>query len=138
MNLIVLAVVLIAIAVVVQVIAMVPAVLQLKKTLAAGEDFFRGMKTLIEDDVKPAVKELNVYLCEMEGLARGAKESVEKIDHALDSVKEVGNTIRSINCVLDKAVRPPVISVAAWVTGVKVGLLTLAEALMHSKSKEVQ
>jgi uncharacterized protein YoxC len=138
MNLIPLAVVVIAIAVVVQVMVMVPTVLQLRKTLAAGENFLKGMKALIEDEVKPAVRSLNATLQEMEGVAKGAREGVEKIDDALEAVREVGNTVRSINSVLDKAVRPPIINVAAWLTGVKVGIGALVEALMHSKSKEVQ
>ena len=142
MWVIILAVVVVAIAVVVQVIVMVPVVLHFKKTLSANETFVKSMeaslKVLIDDEVRPAARLLHATLQEVEGVAKGAREGVEKIDETLEAFRKVGETVRSVNSVLEQAVRSPVINAAAWVTGVKVGLGTLVGALRHSKSKEVE
>lgn len=142
MNLITLAVVVIAVAVVVQVIVMIPTVMQLKKTLAAGEGFLKSMegslKSLIDNELTPTVRSLNSTLQEAEGVAKFAKEGMEKVDDALEAFRHVAGTVRSIDSVIEKAVKTPVVNAAAWITGLKVGIGTLVDALKHSKNKEVE
>ena len=142
MNLITLAVVIIAVAVVVQVAVLVPAVLQLKKTLAASESFIRdldwSLKPLIDEEIRPTVRSLNSTIQELEGVARGAREGVEKVDDVLEAFREVGGTVRSINSILDTSLRSPVLKVASCLTGIRVGVETLVHTLKHREQKEVQ
>jgi uncharacterized protein YoxC len=142
MNLITLAVVVIAGAVLIQVIVAIPAILQLKKTLVSAEKFLGSMegslKTLIEEEVRPAVRTANDTMAEVGGLTKSARASAEKIEDVAASLQELGSTVRSINSMLDTGVRKQVANISAYAAGIKVGFVTLVDAIRHLKQKEVQ
>ena len=147
MNIIVtLAVVVIAVGVVVQAVLLIPAVLQLilqlRKTLAAAEEFLKDMdkslKPLIEDEIRPTFRSLNSAIMELEGVAKGAREGVEKVDDVLEAFREVGGTVRSINGILNTALKSPLIKAASYLTGIRVGIETLVNTLRQREQKEVQ
>ena len=141
MDLMTLAVVVIALAVVALVIVLVPAVIQLKKTLESADGFLRDMdtsiKTLIEDEVKPMVKTLNDTMAEVEGVAKGAREGVEKVSETLDAFKDVGDTVRSINAILNKEVKGTLLNAAAYAVGVKTGVAAFVQSIKSLRKKEV-
>lgn len=130
MDLTTLAVLIMAAAVAALVIAVIPAVLQLKKTLASVD-------TVINGEMKQLLQSLNSTVTELEGAAKGAREGIQKVDETLEAFREFGGTVRGINDLVDKKVRGTLIDAASYLVGVKVGLGTLVESLKSCRKKEV-
>ncbi len=141
MDLVTLAVLIIAVAVAVLVAALVPAVTQLKKTLASTDTFIKNLdnslKPLLDDEIAPMVKSVNATFDELEGVARAAREGVEKVDSALDSVREVGEAVRTINHIINSSIKSSVIELAAYVAGLKAGLESFVHVFKRRGQKEV-
>jgi len=137
MELIGVAVCVIAVAAVLFVIFAIPAVLQLKKTLASADSFLVSMegslKTLVEDEVKPMVRSINSTMAEVEGVAKGARQGVEAINDTLEAFRGVGNMVRSVK----EAVSGSVSGLAAYKVGLMAGVLNFIQSLFSRKGKEV-
>jgi len=142
MNWLVFGVMIIAVSFAVLVIAVVQAAGQLKSTLAAAEKLLLSVegsiKPFIEEDIKGVCNAVNSALSEVEGAAREAKEGIGKVNGTLDAVKEVGQTVSSINGLIRDNVKGPLISLAASLVGFRTGLATLIQYVMSTKQKEVQ
>ena len=137
-----LGILIIGIAVLIIAIFLVPALLQLKKTLKSAERFMDDMdvsiKSLVYDEVKPLVKSINDTMDEVEGIVKSARSSVEKLGAVVESVSAVGGTIRSINNLVDTKVKGALVDIAAYLVGIKVGIGTFVESIKsRSKKKEV-
>lgn len=119
----------------------VPALIQIKRTLKSAETCLDGLdvslKTLIEDDLKPMIRSMNNAMVEIEGIVKGAREGVEKIDDALDAVKGMGDTVRSINGIINTRVKGTLIDIVAYAVGLKSGLGFLVNQVKLFKNKEV-
>jgi uncharacterized protein YoxC len=128
MNWAVVALLVIAGAFVVFVAVVVPAVIQLRNTLAATEVFIKNMdaslKPLIEDEIRPMV--------------RSFKSAAAGIEVTVNAVAEVGGTVSSINRIIKDNIRGPLINIAASFLGVKVGAAALVQSLMSLKQKSMQ
>ena len=125
------------IAVLIVAVAAVPALLQLKKTLKSAEDLLKSIKTLVENEVTPVVRSVNSTLQEVDGVVKAAKEGMEKIDYTLDAVKGVGDTVRSINNIINTSVKGALIEIVAYAVGLKSGLGFLLDQVKAFKKKEV-
>jgi uncharacterized protein YoxC len=129
------------IAVLIAAVAAVPALLQLKKTLKSAEVFNNEinarLKTLIDDDVKPLMRSINNITDEVGGVVKAAKEGMEKIDDALDAVKGVADTVKSMNDIINTRVRGTLIDIVAYAVGLKSGLGFLVDQVKVFKKKEV-
>jgi uncharacterized protein YoxC len=134
-------VLIIGIAVLIVAVVAVPALLQLQKTLKSAEVFLDGMdvslKSLIEDEIKPLMRSVNDTMDEVEGVVKGAKEGMEKLDDALEALKGVGDTVRSINNIVNTKVKGTLIDIVAYAVGVKSGLGFLVDQVKLFKNKEV-
>ena len=135
------AVLIIAIAVVVAVVVTVPALLQLKNTLKSAERFMNDMdeslKSLIYDEVKPLVRSVNDTMEEVDGIVKTAREGVEKVDDALEAFRGLGETVRTVNNIVDTKIKGTLIELAAYMTGFRVGVGTLVNIAKAYKKKEV-
>ena len=123
-------------------IFLVPALLQLKKTLKSAERFMDDMdlsiKSLVYDEVKPLVKSINNTMDEVEGIVKTARSSVEKVDAVVESLSAVGGTVKAINNLVDTKVKGALVDIAAYLVGIKVGIGTFVESIKsRSKKKEV-
>lgn len=129
------------IAVLIAAVAAVPALLQLKKTLKSAEVFNNEinarLKTLIDDDVKPLMRSINNITDEVGGVVKAAKEGMEKIDDALDAVKGVADTVKSVNNIINTRVKGTLIDIVAYAVGLKSGLGFLVDQVKVFKKKEV-
>jgi uncharacterized protein YoxC len=129
------------IAVLIAAVAAVPALLQLKKTLKSAEVFNNEinarLKNLLDNEVKPLIRSINIITDEVGGVVKAAKEGVEKIDDALDAVKGVGDTVRSINNIINTRVKGTLIDIVAYAVGLKSGLGFLVDQAKAFKKKEV-
>lgn len=141
MDLITLAVLIIAVAVAVLVAVLVPAITQLKNTLASADVFIKNidgsLKPLLDDEITPMIKSVNGTFEELEGVARAAREGVEKVDDALESVSEVGVAIRTINHIINSSIKTSVIELAAYIVGIKAGLESFVNVFKRRSQKEV-
>jgi uncharacterized protein YoxC len=140
MDLLTLAVVVIAATSVVTLVILAVAALQLKKTLATAEGFIKKVEErvnpIIEYEVKPIAESVRKTLEHVEGIARTAKEGADKVGDTVDAVKEVGATVRTINHILDSEVKGSIINLASLIVGVKTGFITLLGAHRREKEKE--
>jgi uncharacterized protein YoxC len=129
------------IAVLIAAVAAVPALLQLKATLKSAEVFLDGMdaslKGLIENEIKPLMRSVNDTMEEVEGVVKEAKEGMAKLDDALNAVKEVGDTVRSVNNIVNTKVKGTLIDIVAYAVGLKSGLGFLVNQVKSFKNKEV-
>jgi uncharacterized protein YoxC len=129
------------IAVLIVAVAAVPALLQFKATLKSAEIFMDGanvsLKSLIEDEIKPLMRSVNDTMEEVEGVVKEAKQGMEKLDDALNAVKEVGDTVRSVNNIVNTKVKGTLIDIVAYAVGVKSGLGYLLGQVKSFKNKEV-
>lgn len=138
MDLITLAVVVVALAVVVLTAVLVPVVQQFRKTLETTEQTLKGINTLVEEEVRPTIKSINGLVAELDAVAKGAREGVEKVDDTIEAFHEVGETVRSLNSLLDSKLRSAVINVMGYSAGIRVGVETLYKALGLFKQKEAE
>ena len=129
------------IAVLVAAVAAVPALLQLKATLKSAEVFLDGanvsLKTLIEDEIKPLIRSVNDTMDEVEGVVKAAKEGVEKLDDALEAVRGVSDTVKSVNDIINSRIKGTLIDIVAYAVGLKSGLGFLVDQVKVFKKKEV-
>lgn len=130
MDLITLAVLIMAAAVVALVATLIPWIVQLKKTLASLDCVMSG-------EFKQLLKSLDNTVVELGEVARGAKEGIQKVDDTLEAFHEVGGTVRGINELVDKKVKGTLIDVVSYLVGVKVGFGTLVDAVKSHRKKEV-
>lgn len=130
MDLITLAVLIMAAAVVALVATLIPWIVQLRKTLASLDCVMNG-------EVKQLLKSLDNTVVEIGGVAKGAKEAVQKVDDTLDAFTEFGGTVRGINELVDKKVKGTLIDAISYLVGLKVGLGALVDAVKPHRKKEV-
>ncbi len=132
------AVLIIAISFAAAVLALIPVIIQLRSTLksieSALDDLNGSVKTLISAEVMPLVGSVRNTMEEVNGIVAAAKTGVEKVEGTVDAVT---GTVNGINALVDDKIRGSLIDVAAYLTGIKVGVRTLVENLGSWKKKEV-
>jgi len=91
----------------------------------------------VDEEVKPLMRSINNTVSELEGVARGARSGVEKIEETIDAFRGIGETVRGVNYVIDQKIKGSLIDVAAYIFGVKAGLGTFIDSIKALKKKEV-
>lgn len=138
MDLVTVAVVVIAVSMVVLVSVLVPALAQLRSTLTCADKLIKDLDAtvmpLLEDDIRPMVQSVTRTLDEVEGVVKKVGEGVGMVDDTIASVHEVSDTIRAINDIANTRIKTAVIDISAYVTGLKTGLETLMQLFkLHKK-----
>ncbi len=105
---------------------MVPALLQLRRTARQAEDFLR----VVELELRPALIELKEVIRNLNRASDQVAGGIEKVGGTLDAIQETGQTVRYANQLIQHIVFPKLITGAALMTGVRVGLRTLVVRLL--------
>ncbi len=105
---------------------MIPAQLQLRRTARQVEDFLR----VVELELRPALIELKEVMRNLNRASDQVAGGIEKVGGTLDAIQETGQTVRYANQLIQHIVFPKLITGAALMTGVRVGLRTLVVRLL--------
>ena len=105
---------------------MVPALLQLRRTARQVEDFLR----VVELELRPALIELKEVMRNLNRASDQVAGGIEKVGGTLDAIQETGQTVRYANQLIQHIVFRKLITGAALMTGLLVGLRTLVVRLL--------
>ncbi len=105
---------------------MVPALLQLRRTARQAEDFLR----VVELELRPALIELKEVMGNLNRASDQVAGGIEKVGGTLDAIAETGRTVRYANQLVKQIVFPKLITGAALMTGLRVGVRTLIIRLL--------
>ncbi len=105
---------------------MVPALLQLRRTARQAEDFLR----VVELELRPALIDLKEVIRNLNRASDQVAGGIEKVGGALDAIQETGQTVRYANQLIKHIVFPKLITGAALMTGLRVGVRTLIVRLL--------
>ena len=104
----------------------VPAFLQLRRTLRQAEEFLR----LVELELRPALIDMKEVIRHLNRVSDTVTGGVEKVGGTLEAIQEVGQTVRIANELVQQIVFPKLITGAAFMTGLRAGLRTLIVRLV--------
>ena len=105
---------------------MVPAFVQIRRTARQAEDFLR----IIELELRPSLIEMKEVILNLSRASDQVKGGIEKVGGTLEAIAEAGQTVRDANKLIHHIVFPKLITGAALVTGLRVGLRTLIVRLV--------
>ena len=105
---------------------MVPAFVQIRRTARQAEDFLR----IVELELRPALIDLKEVIRNLNRASDQVTGGIEKVGGTLEAIAEAGQTVRDANKLIHHIVFPKLISGAALVTGLRVGLRTLIVRLV--------
>ena len=105
---------------------MIPALVQLRRTARQAEDFLR----LVELELRPALIDLKEVIRSLNRTSDQITGGMEKMGGTLETIAEVGQTVRDANQLVQHIVFPKLITGAALMTGLRVGLRTLLVRLV--------
>ncbi|MBI2883915.1 MAG: DUF948 domain-containing protein [Candidatus Methylomirabilis oxyfera] len=100
---------------------MIPMLVQLRRTARQAEDFLR----VVELELRPTLIELTGVIGSLNRASDQVTGGLKKMDGTLDAIAEVGQTVRDVNQLAQHIVFPKLITGAALMTGLRVGLRTL-------------
>ncbi|MBZ0159279.1 DUF948 domain-containing protein [Candidatus Methylomirabilis sp.] len=101
--------------------AMIPTFVQIRRTAKQAEDFLR----LVELELRPTLIELKEVVGSLNRVSDHVAGGLKKMDGTLEAIAEVGQTVRDVNQLAQHIVFPRLITGAAFMTGLRVGLKTL-------------
>ena len=105
---------------------MVPALLQLRRTARQAEDFLR----VVELELRPALIDLKEVIRNLNRASDQVAGGIEKVGGTLEAIQETGQTVRYANQLIKHIVFPKLITGAALMTGLRVGVRTLIVRLL--------
>jgi uncharacterized protein YoxC len=105
---------------------MVPALVQLRRTARQAEDFLR----VVELELRPSLIELKEVIRNLNRASDQVASGIEKVGGTLEAIQETGQTVRYANQLIRHIVFPKLITGAAVVAGLRVGLRTLIVRLL--------
>ena len=100
---------------------MIPVLVQLRRTARQTEDFLR----LVELELRPALVDLKEVIRSLNRASDQVAGGMEKMGGTLEAIAEVGQTVRDVNQLAQRVVFPRLLTSAALMTGLRVGLKTL-------------
>lgn len=104
----------------------VPAFIQFRRTARQAEDFLR----VVELELRPALIDLKEVIRNLNRASDQVTGGIEKVSGTLEAIAEAGQTVRTANQLIHHIVFPKLITGAALVTGLRVGLRTLIVRLV--------
>jgi uncharacterized protein YoxC len=108
---------------------MIPALVQIRRTARQAEDFLR----LLELELRPTLIELKEVIGSLNRASDQVTGGLKKMDGTLEAIAEVGQTVRDVNQLAQHVVFPKLITGAALMTGLRVGLRTLLVRLVGGR-----
>ncbi len=105
---------------------MVPALVQLRRTARQAEDFLR----VVELELRPMLIDLKEVIRNLNRVSDQVTGGIEKVGGTLEAIAEAGKTVRDANQLIQHIVFPKLITGAAFMTGLRVGLRTLIVRLL--------
>jgi uncharacterized protein YoxC len=105
---------------------MVPALVQLRRTARQAEDFLR----VVELELRPMLIDLKEVIRNLNRASDQVTGGIEKVGGTLEAIAEAGKTVRDANQLIQHFVFPKLITGAAFMTGLRVGLRTLIVRLL--------
>ena len=108
------------------VLGMVPAFVQIRRTARQAEDFLR----VVELELRPSLIDLKEVIRNLNRASDQVKGGIEKVSGTLEAIQEAGQTVRYANQLIKHIVFPKLITGAAIMTGLRVGLRTLIVRLL--------
>jgi uncharacterized protein YoxC len=108
------------------VLGMVPAFMQLRRTARQAEDFLR----VVELELRPLLIDLKEVIRNLNRASEQVTGGIEKVSGTLEAIAETGQTVRYANQLIRHIVFPKLITGAAVVAGLRVGLRTLIVRLL--------
>lgn len=104
----------------------VPAFIQFRRTARQAEDFLR----VVEIELRPALIDLKEVIRNLNRASDQVTGGIEKVSGTLEAIAEAGQTVRTANQLIHHIVFPKLITGAALMTGLRVGLRTLIVRLV--------
>jgi uncharacterized protein YoxC len=105
---------------------MIPVLVQLRRTARQAEDFLR----LVEPELRPTLIDLKEVIQSLNRASDQITGGMEKMGGTIETITEVGQTVRDANQLVQSIVFPKLITGAALMTGLRVGLRTLLVRLV--------
>jgi uncharacterized protein YoxC len=105
---------------------MIPAFVQIRRTARQAEEFLK----IVQLELRPALIDMKEVIRNLNRASEQVTGGMEKVSGTLDAIAEAGRTVRSANQLIQHSVVPKLITSAAVMTGVRVGLRTLAARLI--------
>jgi len=120
------AVAVIALAVAAVAFYLVPAIIQLKKTLETTDRLVEESRvkldtitSLLDEDVRSLVNNLNETAETINGITDVVRTDVDKVDGVITAVSEIGDTVKAANEIIDRSIRDTVIEIASYIAGIR-------------------
>jgi uncharacterized protein YoxC len=110
---------------------MIPAFIEIRKTAAATRAFI----TYAESELKPALRELQETLTELNGISMAVASRTEDIKTFMEAMGDTGRNLRTINNVIG-AVAGVVAGSSAWITGARVAGKLILERFSKKRRGE--
>ena len=105
---------------------MIPTFVQIRRTARQAEEFLK----IVQLELRPALIDMKEVIRNLNRASEQVTGGMEKVSGTLEAIQEAGQTVRSANQLIQHAVMPKLITSAAVITGVRVGLRTLVARLM--------
>jgi uncharacterized protein YoxC len=105
---------------------MIPAFVQIRRTARQAEEFLK----IVQLELRPVLINMKELIWNLNRASEQVTGGMEKVGGTLDAIQEAGQTVRSANRLIRYAVVPKLITSAAVMTGVRVGLRTLVARLI--------
>lgn len=99
---------------------------QVRKTAQSAEKVLNSL----ESDVRPLIKELKETAAQANRISTGAREGVDRINSFLESVEEVGKTVKMVNSAVRGSSATVLISLAALGVGIRQGMKVFIKGLI--------
>lgn len=125
------AVVIMAVTLVVIAAAIVPAFLEIRKTVIASRETLER----IEGDLRPVLHELRETLADLKLIIHDTADKREDVTTFMGALGDTGRSMKTINSVLGSVVGLAANS-SVWLTGAKVAGKFVAEKFLRKRGKE--
>src|SRR5574337_337772 len=105
---------------------MILALMQLRRIAGQTEEYLR----LVEIELRPTLVELKEVIQNLNRISDQVAGGMEKMGGTFEAIADAGQTVRDANQLVQHFVFPKLITGAALMTGLRVGLKTLIVKLM--------
>jgi hypothetical protein len=105
---------------------MIPAFVQIRRTARQAEEFLK----IVQLELRPALIDMKEVIRNLNRASEQVTGGMEKVSGTLEAIQEAGQTVRSANRLIQDVVVPKLITSAAVMAGVRVGLRTLVARLI--------
>jgi uncharacterized protein YoxC len=130
MTLIGLAVIIMAIAVVAVTVVLIPALIELRKTVVTTREFIERTET----ELKPLISEIHETVADLKNLTATVSAGSENLKELFEVAGDTGRGLRTISSIVN-GVSGVVSSSSLWLTGAKVAGTFILERLKNRKQQ---